>query len=382
MRKSEVLMILAIISIYFFTIFYVGRYIPVQGINKEDIFITSLLGRGFVLPLYVTQIFGFGNLILIYLIGKKIFSNKVGLLSSLIYTLSPWTVYVSVAGSFYIFILFWLMLSFLGAIILKIDKSRYGLFLLFLGIIVATYSSLIVVLMLPIFFYMLFKLDVLDLSTLRQNKILSLLILLFGILFVFIISKNPIGFRNILSRDINLFSNIGLINSVNDFRGLSEKVGFSLVGKLVENKVTYLGRHVLFNFLAQYTPTTYFTSQEKLLGFSFSPPILFGFIFPFFLGLREILNRIKKKNLLLILSFSLVLPSILSIKSPDLDRLVLLSPLIFFPISLGLIKGFESRSLVKILMCCAIFVVVIQGIVVLRDISYREPLRYENLVRK
>src|SRR3989344_4782012 len=175
------------------------------------------------------------NLFLIFNILTKLVNYKVALLAGFLYGISPWTAYLEVSGSLYIVLLFILL------------------------IIYKTFLKLLI------------------------NKYMNIGLMFLVILF-FLYKFNEVG----------IFSNIGLINSVNEFRGETSKTIFAPIGKLVENRYIYLGEHVLFNILKQFTPATYFSNQAKLLDFSFSPPIFLGFLLPFFFGINVLFKELKR----------------------------------------------------------------------------------------
>jgi len=205
----------------------------------------------------------------------------------------------------------------------------------------------------------------------RVNKKLVLLqtaFLIFIFLFIF--------------HQITIFTNPGLINSVNTFRGETNQTIFAPLGRVIENRYVYLSEHLLFNILRQFTPATYFTNQAQLLDFSFSPPIYLGFIIPFLFGLVKLVKSLAKNDVpKVIIVFLLILPSILSNNSPDLSRLIIVSPVIFFIISSGFytfILNYKKR-IFKIFLFLTLFLVVLQVSTTFVDIATREPVRLQNI---
>lgn len=275
---------------------------------------TSLPGFFWVI-IFLGQI----NLFLIFNILSKLVNYKVALFTGFLYAISPWIAYLEVSGSLYIVLLFILLLIF--KTILKFSINKY----FSIGFI-------------------------------------------FLIIFSFIYKFNEIG----------IFSNVGLINSVNEFRGETNKTIFAPIGKLVENRYIYLGEHVLFNILKQFTPATYFSNQAKLLDFSFSPPIFLGFLLPFLFGINTLFKEFKRVSIFYLLLFILLLgPSILSTHSPNLSSLVLISPIIFSIISMGLyqmILNFKNKT-VLIILLITVFLVSLQFFSTVTDIATREPMR-------
>ncbi|MDO8657660.1 MAG: hypothetical protein Q7K55_02890, partial [Candidatus Levybacteria bacterium] len=175
------------------------------------------------------------------------------------------------------------------------------------------------------------------------------------------------------------------INSVNSFRGENNQTVFAPIGKVIENRYIYLSEHTLFNILQQFTPATYFTNHAKLLGFSFAPPIYLGFIIPFLLGSFTLIKSLTKTDILkIVIVFLLLVPSILSKDSPDLSRLIIVSPVIFFIISRGLYDFLSDykKGNSRFLLILTIFLVTLQFLITLTDIAIREPIRLQMFLGK
>lgn len=192
------------------------------------------------------------------------------------------------------------------------------------------------------------------------------------LLLLILINSN--ASRNIFERDVKLFSDPGLINNTNVFQGEGRDAGLSLLTKVSENKYLNLGKESINKSIKNVLPSTYFTSQEKLLNFSFTPPIFLGFLIPAFLGLYLVLKD-KKLRKYLFLSLVLLIPSFLSKNSVDLNRLLIFFPVLLLLISYGLINLYEQKR--KILLGIIIFLVLAQFLGTLFDIGQREYPRFE-----
>lgn len=265
---------------------------------------------------------GLVNLTLVFNITQRLINYKVGLLAALLYAISPWTAYLEVAASPYITLLTFLLVLYIVTQVFGISKNIY-----------------------------------------------LILLLLIVIIFIYIFNQ------------FTIFSNIGLLNTVNEYRGETNQTIFAPIAKVVENKYIYFSEHLLFNTLKQFTPATYFTNQIQLLGFSFSPPIYLGFLIPFLFGLAKLSKKIFKARIYEITTvFLLVLPSILLKDSPNLPALVLVSPIIFLCISIGLYEFIENpkNKIFRLLLVLTISLVALQFFTTLSDIAIREPVRFES----
>lgn len=266
---------------------------------------------------------GLINSVLIYLIARKYLNTSGAFVSVLAYMSSPLIAYYEFSSSPY------LMITTCFLFIAKVLQIR-------------KFNSLNINFYLVIFF----------------------VILIFSLVFI-------------KSGQLTLFSDPGIINGLNQLRGESIKHGYGLESKIIENKYTYLGAHFLFNFIEQFSPVVYFTPEAKILGFSFSPPILFGFMITLLIGLVSLVGN--KKNLLLTgLLFSIfVLPSALSKNSPDLERLIIIVPLISLLSGFGFFKISEFwPRYAKTINLIFFILLIFQFTVIIFDISLREPVRF------
>lgn len=304
MQKIKYLLLIFILIIALSFRLYINYFIPLnQQINL----------------LFIAL--GLVNLMLISNAIQRITNYKIGLLAALLYAICPWTAYLELASSPYIFLLTLLLVLYMGIQVFNIDK-----------------------------------------------RFLLMIIIMGGIFFLYRYNQ------------ITIFSNIGLINAVNSFRGETSQTIFAPIGKFIENRYIYFSEHLLFNILKQFTPATYFTNQVRLLGFSNAPPIYLGFLIPFLFGLLRLLRSIPRNRILeIITGIFLIFPSILAKDSPDLSRLVLISPIIFFVISIGLYKLILNykKKVFRFLLFVTVFMVVLQFMVVISDIAAREPVRLQ-----
>ena len=94
-------------------------------------------------------------------------------------------------------------------------------------------------------------------------------------------------------------------------------------------------------------------------------------------GLYLILS-FKTRRRYLLLSLVLIIPSFLSEKMVDLNRLVLFEPVIIFIAVYGL-QGFynNKKLLTKIILCLSLILVLFQFLVTISDINSREYPRFE-----
>lgn len=341
--------------------------------NSQTLLFFDLLGYPASLPIWSMYIFGCADIILIWLIGKLILNGRWRFLPVIIFGFSPWFIYSVVAGSFYIYILFLLLVSFLGFYLTLICKQRFTELIFIIGSVLLLYSSIVIFLT-----YLLF-LSGLFFRLIQSHKIKRslVIILIICLPLIFMMFRNTVGIKNILNNQVNFLSDPGIKNNINMFQGESKKEGFGYLSKLGENKYLYILRYMILKLTQNLVPSTFFTPKEKLLGFSFAPPIYLGLMIPFMYGFYLLLN-FKKLRRYLLLSLVLIIPSFVSEKMVDLNRLILFEPVIIFITAYGL-RGFltNQKPITKIILFSSLILVLLQFLAIASDINFREYPRFE-----
>jgi hypothetical protein len=202
--------------------------------------------------------------------------------------------------------------------------------------------------------------------------VLFVLLALPLLLFTF---KNHANTHNILQNEVSIFADPGLINTVNSFEGEARQVNMSILGRISENKYVFSGEYLLSKFSEQLVPATFFTSQGKLLDFSFSSPIFLGFLIPFFFGIYLLLKSDNIRNILLV-SGLLAVPSVFAQETINLNRLVIFIPVVIFIISYGIVKLLEQKDKNKVWILVFSILVLLQIFITINDINVREKARF------
>lgn len=342
--------------------------------GKQPLFFSDLVGVSFGLPVWMVYIFGYLDLLLIWFLGRILFNKFWAKLSSLLFSFSPWFIYAVVTGSFYIYLLFLVLVIFLSLFLIKSGKQNIGGLIFIIASSILLYSSILIFLSYFIFICGIVYLKLIDFSKLKLSIFLISLICLPVIFMAF---KNPVGLKNIVNNQIGFLSDPGLKANINLLQGESKKSGFNYLSKISENKYLYLSRYVILKLTKNIAPSTFFTPEEKLLGFSFAPPVYLGLLIPFLYGTYlMIFSKDKKKYL--ILSLVLIIPSFLSQKLVDLNRLILFEPVLIYIITYGLLQIFDRKGKIArgILILC-VMLVFIQFAVTVFDINLREYPRFD-----
>lgn len=357
-----------------FSAFLIRAIYPIQ-IQPLKPFFFDLIDLNVIIPFWFIYFIGSINIFLIWMIAKRFIVGHLTLIPVLIYCLSPWSFYLVVTNSFYVYLVMFTLIIFQGILLIKSRRFKWGTAAFILGSILFLYSSALSIFIYPM---LIAGLSLIKFASFKQIQF-SLFVISFLCLPLLIANfKNQAGTGNIYNNQVALFKDPGHMNSVNVFQGESRKAGYGFLAKLEENRYIYFSKYALLKAIKHFIPSTYFTSQEGLLRFSFSPPVYFGFLIPFLYGLYLIFKSPTLRKGLAV-SFILLIPSFFSKSLVNLDRLVLFEPVIVFVISLGMIKIIQNRKerIFKLMVFLIIFFVSIQFLVTVFDINFREYARYE-----
>jgi hypothetical protein len=256
----------------------------------------------------------FLNSLVIYFVVFKIVSKSYALWASLIYIISPWIFYYEFMGSKYILYLF----IFLALYYLSLYKRIFKVLMLFLVIyLVSQFTK-----------------------------------------------------RNLF------FSDIGIVNAVNVFRGEAQIEGYGIISKIIENRYIYYVFTLFIKTLGITDPLIYFSGQARSLPFMHTPPLWLGLLPMFILGLWQIFRKGKDMAILLMG----VIPGVLYINMYNFEKLLLLVPFIVISTVLGINEFNQSKSLLsKILFYFCIALVILQVFVFIPDLMFKEALRFQSL---
>jgi hypothetical protein len=369
--KVAVILILSVIIHILFIYFIKTNLDPIR-LTTTNLFIFDLLGISVNLGFLSILILEIANLIIITYISSKVF-KKYFYIFLILFTISPWSAYLTAVGSIYIFCLFTLLLSTAGLILVK-DKRLLGFVIFTIGSLLGIYTN-------P--FFVFIAIAVITLSLIlrlinikdMKKPLTAIVLLTVPLIAVGVVRHTPT--ENIYRSQILLFKDPGLLNNVNEFQGFARSEGYYELAKISENRYLFSFYFAFNKFAKHLTPSTYFTQQEKLLTFSNSPPIYFGFVIPFLYGLYLSIKS-KSVSKVLLLSFVLFIPSVLSRFPVDLNKLILVMPFVVGIVSYGIIKMWEKRNLVlsKIFLILTLILIVGQMALTLYDIQQREKERF------
>lgn len=353
----------------------------IQGIlhpvhfTPHNFFILELIGKKVNIPTELIFFLDTANIILIWLISRRIFAGFNSFIPAVIYATLPWSGYLVAAKSFYILLAFLTLLIFYGFLLINSKEKRpfWESILTITATTFTIYGSLLMLFIVPLLFIVIYIFRIFPTNNLRS---IFYVIIVLSLPLLISIYVNILAFQNILQREITIFSDPGLINMANSYQGAARQANLGILARTAENKYIIHLEYIFLKLSKHLTPSTYFTSQEKLLNFSFTPPIYLGFIIPFAFGFYQIL---KSPHFIkwLILSVPLVIPSMLSKQMVDLNRLFILLPVLILIITFGSIFLFKQKKNIYLaLIGISIFMVIFQAFVTISDIQLREKARF------
>jgi hypothetical protein len=373
--KKEIkiyLSLLGLLAINLFFVIFIQKSIYPIHLSPQNFFLLDLIGKNFYLPSALIYISELGNVVLLWLIGRKFFKSYQTLIPPAIYAISPWGSYLTAGGSFYIYLLFLSLVFTYSLLIIKDSTKSTGIILFLVSSLIAVYSSMFFLALIPVFIGLILIFKIIPFKNLKISIIVFIILIS---PLVILIGKDRATFKNVIQNQVQVFADPGIVNTVNSYQGSARKENLGILARISENKYLFSGEDLLLKYVEQFAPATSFTSQEKLLEFSFSSPIFLGFLIPFFYGIYLLLKSANARKIIFVSTF-LVMPSVLSQELVNLNRLVIFMPVIIFIISYGLIKLIEQKSKKRIYVLIFVVLIILQMFITISDIKTKEKARF------
>lgn len=253
---------------------------------------------------FPSAFFGSLSVLVIFFLGKKLFSKEVGIFGGLLFAISPWAIGMSRVGIESNVAIFFTLLG----ILLCISSRNKPLVLLggFLSLILAIYTYAAYTLFIPlVFFALLFfwrKIMPLTKKTITYTSVILILSLL-----PFLIVHGTAHTRLSQIGFFNSLDNIGLTTVLNDQVGSCWQAFPPSVCKLALNKpILYISVYVK-NYLSHFSPEFLYLSgsatQFAILpvrGFEYIIEALFALV-----GVYGLIKSKKKEGIFLVVLFLL-----------------------------------------------------------------------------
>lgn len=388
---DELTMLLDVNSILHTGYDQTGKFLPLNftmgggrpvGYGYFSIPLVIIFGPG-VLGVRLLSVFsGLGIVFLIYVLGRILFSSRVGLLAAFLMAISPWDLSMSRAGFETHFGLF---LALVMVTLLLSGKKMWFVTLsaLSFGISINTYSTykLTLPLFLPILFWFTDFKEKIRISKYRLYLIAAGSILLFFLMLL----TYQIFLNNSESRflDQNIFANNDIETSINQKLRENKDFGLgnSILGKIISNKYWEYGSLITKNYLNSFSMDFLFITGDKNPRHNMASSgslylvelitILFGFAY-----------LVKKENLrrfALIGSWLIIgpLPAAL-LNDPHALRSSFMLPSLILVSSLGLsyVWSFRNYKTGKLLLSVIFIGLLFQFIFVVRNLYFINPNKF------
>ncbi|MEK7616939.1 MAG: glycosyltransferase family 39 protein [Patescibacteria group bacterium] len=321
---------------------------------------------------------GIGIIILLYFLGRKLFSTNVGLAASFIAAFSPWDISLSRGGFEAHFALFLALLGFYLFIKAKEKPLFYTLSAISFGLTLHTYPTYKIIL--PLFLPLIFWFTSIKKVLSFDKKYFSIGVLLLLILGFLSISQTFIGGSETRFYHINIFSKVELKDAI------EQKINF-------ERSITNLPKSFLKYFHNKAVEYTKLIGENYLQNFSLDFLILHGDRNPrhnmatigelYFVEAILILVGIfafwqKQKKTILFLLLGIILAPIPTaiVDSPHALRSSFMLPFLILLSALGLVAVIRMKNKVVFYIVCLLFA--IQFAFFLQKLYFLAPNEYSS----
>ncbi len=312
-----------------------------------------------------------------YLLSKKLFDREIALGAAFLLTISPWHIIAS-RNAFESDVLIFFITISVYFFLRGLQKSKY-LLISYLGFIASFYiyrSSWIFVPLLVIT-YIYFYRNKIKKALLKNSKYFIVITLLILPLVPVVLTFKGQS-RFIQESFISGTSNIGIINNINEKRGLCQTKIPGVVCRLIHNKYSYYANTYVNNYLGNLSGSTFFDKINPTGFQSFATRSVF-YIFELPLLIAGLIFLFKNKNQAakILIPWLLLVPvgaSVAGIGNFGRINIIMPAPQIieafgFFSL-FGLIKKIQLR---RVALIFVIFIVAISFLEFISELFLVEP---------
>lgn len=276
-------------------------------------------------------IFGTSLVYVIYLLTKLISNNFLtSILAGWITATSPFLIFISRTPNQLVIVIS------LFCLLLYLLLKRSSFYPIFLVIIILVLTSKNAWFIIPVLIY-----GGTTLSHWNRQKKRILILFSIGVCFLSVATflLFPQSKRSLLENNFTLFSDIGIQNSINSFRGQGIESGWGLLSKLFFNKLHFL-LDGLLSWLSVFNPFIFFGKFDSVGIINFPLTSIFQnfLIIPLLTALSFILK--DKNRLYNLLPFFLILtfPIFFNPEDDNIELTLLITPLVSIFIGFGIYK--------------------------------------------
>ena len=242
---------------------------------------------------------GVATVLFTYLLAKKLFGKRVGIISSLLVAIEPWSLFLS-RGAFEANLALALMISGIYFFLKGIHNSKFFIHAsILLGLSVWTYNSARI--FVPLFLLLLGYLYKEQIqSLLKQNRTIIV-----NSLFIILIFFLPMFWQLLSPEGLARYGKVsildeGAIAQINEARVTSELSPF--LARAVHNKATFFGQRFVKNWVSHFSGSFLFTKGGSHFQFSIPGYGLLYSVNALFLiiGIFYLVKRRSKASMLIL----------------------------------------------------------------------------------
>jgi len=308
---------------------------------------TKLFGLGTFAVRFPSVLAGIGTLICIFIIGKKLFSQEIGLIAAFLFAIQPWNMHISRVGFETNLATFLITLGVLCVVMAR-EKIWYLLLsALCFGLSMYAYHSARIVaplLGIATFLLMFFPFKK-DFNKLVVAIIASVLLALAFSLPIFMNVKNPVVAQR--AAETSIFSDLKIIKESNL---LKEEDGNTFLSRILHHRYVLFGEKILTNMSSNFRLDFLFLDGDENPRHQTGE---FGLLYHWdfisiCVGLYLILKNRSNKHILLVLWMLIAsIPPALTTVSPHTLRFLSASPAFSLVSALGLWQIIQSLKMLK-----------------------------------
>lgn len=315
---------------------------------------------------------GLGIIILLYYIGKKLFSEKIGLIAALLTSVSLWDISLSRGGFEAHFALFLALLGFYLFIKAREKPILYILSALSFGLTWHTYPTykISLILFLPLMVYFL--------GVNKKNLFTPIIVL--AILGILALSQTFIGGSETRFSDINIFSQAKIKDSIeqkiNFERNITKLPNF--FSKYFHNKGVEYTKVLVENYLQNFSMDFLILHGDRNPRHNMATMGEIYFVDLILIGFGILNSFLKQKKIIILLLFWILLAPIPTaiVDSPHALRSAFMLPPLLILSALGLMVLLEQKKKRLIYLFGVLFI--IQFVFFTQKLYFLAPKEYSN----
>jgi 4-amino-4-deoxy-L-arabinose transferase-like glycosyltransferase len=385
---DELTMLLDVNSILHTGFDQTGKFLPLNftmgggrpvGYGYFSIPFVAIFGQSILGVRILSVLSGVGVVLLIYFIGKLIFSKKVGIVAAFLMAISPWDLTLSRGGfetHFALFLALGMILTFLLS-----EKRPWLLILsaLFFGFSINTYSTF--KLSLPLFslIFLRYSYVKININFFKKNPSLIIAGLIVMVFISVLIIQSVFNKSESRFLDQNIFLNKDMQRTIDkkiaDQRGVGNEE--DILGKVFINKYWEYGALFAKNYLNTFSPEYLFLSGDKnpRHNMTSSGVVYLVEIITILFGLIFLIKKESYSKIIILISWLVISPIPAALLSdPHSLRSSFMLPCLILLSSVGALYIWNLQSrFYKVLKIIVVIGIFIQFVLIMQNLYFVYP---------